>query len=237
MTSNAPPRVLFGAGRQAGHALNLLESMGQPWQDVVLFDDAYPQLHAGPRGRPVLGTLEQGVEYCVQQRLPALVALGSKAGARRYAIFRALARHGVALANIIHPSCSIGPSARFGRNVMMMPGCVVAANVSIGSMCCLFSSVTLEHDVTVGDNVVFGPGVVASGCVHIGRHCFLGAGAVCAPEVRLGERSLIGAGAVVVADVAAGAVSIGVPARFHRPVAEHDDAPTLASLRQWGCAD
>jgi sugar O-acyltransferase (sialic acid O-acetyltransferase NeuD family) len=232
-----PPRVLFGAGRQAGHALNLLESMGGPWQNVVLFDDAHPQLQTGARGRPVLGTLEQGIDYCVTERAPALVALGSKAGARRYAIFRALMRRNVELTSLVHPSCHIAPSAKLGVNVIMMPGCVVMADVTIGSLCCLFSSVTLEHDVTVGDNVLFGPGVVASGYVRIGRHAFVGAGAVCAPEVTLGERALVGAGAVVVADASAGSVSIGVPARFHRPVAEGDDAPTLVALQQWGCAD
>lgn len=237
MKPQAAPRVLFGAGRQAGHALNLMEAMGAPWQEVVLFDDAHPQLRTGARGRPVLGTLEQGVEYCVQQHAPALVALGSRAGARRYAIFRALVGRGVELANLVHPSCHIAPSARLGVNVIMMPGCVIAADTTIGSLCCLFSSVTLEHDVTVGENVVFGPGAVASGFVRIGRHSFVGAGAVCAPDVTLGERALIGAGAVIVADVAPGTVSIGVPARFQRAVAEGDDAPTLAALQQWRCAD
>ncbi len=231
------PRVLFGAGRQAGHVLNLLESLGGPWQDVVLFDDAHPQLRIGPRDRPVLGTIDQGIEYCARERAPALVALGSKAGARRYATYRALTRRNVELTNLVHPSCHIAPGARLGVNVIMMPGCVVAADVTIGSLCCLFASVTIEHDVTVGENVVFGPGVVASGHVRIGRHSFLGAGAVCAPEVALGERALVGAGAVVVADVAAGSVSIGVPARFHRAVAEGDDAPTLAALQHWNCAD
>lgn len=233
----AAPRVLFGAGRQAGHALNLLESMGGAWQEVVLFDDAFPQLQTGARGRPVLGTLEQGIAYCVRERAPALVALGSKAGARRYAVFRALVEQSVEIANLIHPSCHIAPSASLGANVIMMPGCVVAANVTIGSLCCLFSSVTLEHDVAVGENVVFGPGVVASGYVRIGRHAFIGAGAVCAPEVVVGDRALIGAGAVVVADVAAGWVSIGVPARLHREVADGDDSPTLAALQRLNCAE
>jgi sugar O-acyltransferase (sialic acid O-acetyltransferase NeuD family) len=231
------PRVLFGAGRQAAHALNLLESMGGPWQDVVLFDDAHPQLQTGARGRPVLGTLEQGIDYCVRERAPAFVALGSKAGARRYAIFRALTQRNVQLTSLVHPSCYIASSVKLGVNVIMMPGCVVMADATIGSLCCLFSSVTLEHDVAVGENVVFGPGVVASGYVRIGRHAFVGAGAVCAPEVAVGERALVGAGAVVVADVAAGSVSIGVPARVHREVIEGDDAPTLAALQQWGCAD
>lgn len=228
---------MFGAGRQANHALNLLESMGGPWHDVVLFDDAHPQLQTGARGRPVLGTLEQGVEYCARERAAALVALGSKQGARRFAIFRALTRRSVELTNLVHPSCQIAPSAKLGINVIMMPGCVVMADVTIGSLCCLFASVTLEHDVTVGENVVFGPGVVASGYVRVGRHAFVGAGAVCAPEVVVGERALVGAGAVVVSDVAAGSVSIGVPARPHRTVAEGDDAPTQAALQQWGCAD
>jgi sugar O-acyltransferase (sialic acid O-acetyltransferase NeuD family) len=235
VSASLPPRVLFGAGKQAGHVLNLLEWMGLPWEDVVLFDDAHPKLTLGPRDLPVLGRLEQGIEYCERGPWSAMVALGSRMGALRYGLFRRLVQRGIALSTLVHPSCVIAPSARLGSNVLMMPGCVVAPNVAVGSLCCIFSNVTLEHDVAVADNVVFGPGAVVSGYARIGMHAFLGAGAVCAPEVSIGERTLVGAGAVVVSDTPAGAVMVGVPARFRREVADGDDAPTLSALQLQGC--
>lgn len=235
MSPSLPPRVLFGAGKQAGHVLSLLEWMGLPWRETVLFDDAFPTLGVGPRGLPVLGKLEQGIEYCERGPWPAMVALGSKMGALRYALFRRLALRGITLPNLVHQSCVIAPTAQLGSNVLAMPGCVVASNVCVGSVCCLFSSVTIEHDVQVADNVVFGPRVVVSGYARIGMHAFLGAGAVCAPEVTIGERTLVGAGAVVVSNTAPGAVVVGVPARFRREVCEGDDAPTLPALKLLGC--
>lgn len=224
------PRVLLGAGRQAGHILNLMEGMGLAWDEVELFDDAYPQLRLGPRERPVCGNLEAGVAYCMRARLPAAVALGSKVAALRYAMYRKLDGAGVSLPNLIHPSAVVAPSARLGRNVIVMPGCVIGPHVTLGSICCLFSGVIIEHDAAIGENVVFGPGSAVSGYVTIGRHAFLGTGSVCAPDVRVGERALVGAGAVVVDDIPAGVIAIGVPARVHREVGPDCDAPTQAAL-------
>lgn len=212
-----------------------MEWMRLPWQEVALFDDAFPKLQVGPRERPVVGTLKDGIAHCASSGLLAMVALGSKVAALRYATYRKLNDSGVRLPSLIHPSCLIAPSARLGNNVILMPGCVIGSGVTVGSMCCLFSSVTIEHDTVIGDNVVFGPGVVVSGFVHVGQHAFIGTGATCAPEVRIGERALIGAGAVVVSDVPLGKIAIGVPARVHRDVPEGYDAPTLSALRQLGC--
>lgn len=236
MTSRANPipKVLFGAGRQAAHVMDLMEWMGLPWQEVVLFDDAFPQQQMGPRNRPILGALESGIAYCVDNALPAMVAMGSRTAAVRYAMYMKLREAGVPLASLVHPSCLIAPTAILGCNVIIMPGCVIGAQVTIGSMCCLFSNVTLEHNARIGDNVVFGPGVVVSGDVKIGKHAFVGAGVVCAPEVSIGERALIAAGAVVVSNVPSGVIAMGVPARVHREAPAGSDVPTLDELLNLG---
>jgi len=232
--ANLIPKVLFGAGRQAAHVMNLMEWMGLPWQEVVLFDDAFPQRQVGPRSRPILGALEAGIAYCADSALPAMVAMGSRTAAVRYVMYMKLREAGVSLANLIHPSCLIAPTATLGCNVIMMPGCVIGPQVTIGSMCCLFSNVTLEHNTRIGENVVFGPGVVVSGDVKIGKHAFIGAGAVCAPEVNIGERALIAAGAVVISDIPSGVIAIGVPARVHREATPGLDVPTMDELLRLG---
>jgi sugar O-acyltransferase (sialic acid O-acetyltransferase NeuD family) len=228
------PKVLLGAGKQAAHVINLMDWIGLPWQDIVLFDDAFPKHRTGPRGRPILGTLDEGIAYCTDKGLPALVALGSRTAAVRYAVFSKLREAGACLPNLVHPSCIVAPTASLGCNVVIMPGCIIGPTVTIGSMCCLFLDVTLEHDTQVHENVVFGPSVVASGYVRIGKHAFLGAGAVCAPEVSIGERTLIGAGAVVVSDIPPGVIAIGVPARVYREVPPGLDVPTLDEMRRLG---
>ncbi len=230
----AVPKVIFGAGKQAGHVLYLLEWIGLPWKNVLLFDDAFPGQKKGARDVRIAGRLEDGFKYCRSHRVPAMVALGTHYAALRYSLFTRLQKAGVSLANVIHPSCVIAPTAKLGQNILMMPGCVVSPGVELGSMCSLFANTTLEHDTVVKDNVFFGPGSVTAASVKIGKHAFIGAGAVCAPEVQIGERSLIGAGAVVASNIPAGVVAVGVPARDLKPVTAGSDAPTESELRQLG---
>ena len=224
------PRVILGAGKQADNVLRLLDWMGLPWGDVVLFDDRYSQTRQGAQNLPIMGTLEDGIQFCCKEQFSAIVALGSLAAAARYAAFKRAVNAGVQIVSLIHPSCAIAPSAAIGRNVVLMPGCVVGPGAEVGSLCCFYSNVTVEHDCRIGENVMMGPGVTLASSVQIGAHCFLGAGVVSTPGVTIGERALVGAGGVVASDLPSGCVCYGVPARAMREVAPGDDVPTQDQL-------
>jgi len=230
------PRAILGGGKQAEHVLRLLEWMGLPWNDCLLFDDRYRQARQGTQGRSIAGTLDDGIRLCCENGLPAIVALGSLVAAVRYATFQKAVKAGVRLVSLIHPSCVLAPTASIGRNVVMMPGCVVGPGTEVGSLCCFFSNVTVEHDCRVSDNVVVGPGSALSGSVRIGAHCFLGTGVVCAPEVTIHDRTLVGSGAVVVSELPSGNVCYGVPARAKREVRLGDEVPTESQLHEF-CFD
>ncbi len=231
------PRAIFGAGKQAGHILFLLEWMGLPWKDCLLFDDAYPQRQSGARDLPIAGTLQSGIDHCLKNRISAIVALGTRVAAIRYQVFQMARSAGIELVNLIHPSCLIAPTAKIGQNVVMMPNCVICPGTVIGSLACLFSSVTIEHDCKIGDAVVIGPGTTLSSFVSVGDHSFLGTRVVCSPEVNIGWAAVIGAGAVVVSDMPAGKVCFGMPARAQRAVKDGDDAPTSVQLKKLGLDD
>jgi UDP-perosamine 4-acetyltransferase len=226
------PRAILGAGKQAWHILCLLEWMGLPWQDCLLFDDQYETQKAGARDLPIAGTLENGMEHCRQKQLPTIVAIGSRFACARYLLFQRAQSAGVKLVNLIHPSCVIAPTATIGRNVVMMPKCVICPGTSVGSVSCFFSNVTVEHDCSVGENVSVGPGSSLSGFVRVGDHSFLGSGVVCAPKVSIGRGTLVGAGAVVVSDMRSGVVCAGVPAKVLRGVELGDDVPTETQLQE-----
>jgi len=226
--------VIFGARRQCAHVLNLLEWSGEGFGDVLLFDNAFPDIR-GPRGLAVIGKVPAGIRMCAEQNLVGLVAMGTRAAAARYGVYRAAKKAGVRLGRVIY-DCRIAPSVAFGDNVVMMPGSVVGPDVEIGSLVTMFSNVVIEHDCKVGDNVTFGPGVVLSGDVKVRPHSFLGAGCVVRPGVEIGEGCLVGAGSVVCSDCPAGWVMVGVPAHRLREVKEGDDAPTLGSLESYGDA-
>lgn len=224
------PRVLFGAGRYAGLAITLMQWMGWRLSDLVLYDDCYPVRKIGPGGYPIVGRMEDGLQQCATNPIPAFIALGSRTAALRYKLYLSLIRAGVPLVNVVHDSCVISPDVQIGRNVMLMPSGAILSGVSIGSMCWFFARTTIEHDCTIGDNVVCGPGVTMAGCVTIGPHAFIGAGAVVCPEIAIGARALIGAGAVVVSDVPDGLIAFGVPARARRVAPAGLDVPTADEL-------
>jgi sugar O-acyltransferase (sialic acid O-acetyltransferase NeuD family) len=223
--------VIFGARRQCAHVLNLLEWSGEGFGDVFLFDNAYPEIQ-GPRGLAVTGKVPDGIRMCVEQNLVGLVAMGTRAAAARYEVYRAAKQAGVRLGSVKY-DCRLAPSVTHGDNVVMMPGSVIGPDVQIGSLVMMFSGVVIEHDGKIGDNVTFGPGVVVSGEVKIRSHSFLGAGCVVKPGVEIGEGCLIGAGSVVCRDCHAGWVMVGVPAHPLREVKEGDDAPTLGFLEKF----
>ena len=224
------PRVLFGAGRYAGLAINLMQWMGWRLGDIVIYDDCYPARRIGPGGYPIVGRMEDGLQRCASNPVPTFVALGSRTAALRYKIYLSLVRAGVPLVNVVHDSSVVSPDVQIGRNVMVMPGVAILSGVSIGSMCWFFTRTTIEHDCAIGDNVVCGPGVTMAGCVTIGPHAFVGAGAVLGPEIAIGAGALIGAGAVVVSDVPDGVVAFGVPARVRRVASKGLDVPTADEL-------
>ena len=226
------PAVLIGGGKQSEHVLRLMQWLGFDTCAVALFDDFHPRRLEGALGNKVQGTLSQGIAFCIQNELPAMIAIGSRHAAIRYALFRTLFAAGATIPSLIHPSCVIAPNALIGSNTLIMPCCTLGHGVKIGPLATLFANVTIEHDSVIGENVTFGPGVTVSGAVQIDSHCFIGAGATIAPEVKIGERCVIGAGAVVVNSIEPGMVAIGVPARPSRRVKQGDDAPTEEALKQ-----
>ena len=105
------PQVILGAGRQAAHILNLLEWMDLPWSKCLLFDDGIAQSQVGARGLTVQGKLDTGIRLCLEKKMTAMVALGSRVAADRYTVFERARVAGVELVNLIHASCEIAPSA------------------------------------------------------------------------------------------------------------------------------
>lgn len=227
------PRVLLGAGWQARHVLDLMRWMDIETSDVLLFDDRDPGANAGPCGARLHGDLRTGLERCIREQLPSMVALGSRCAALRYALFERLEAARVPIASLIHPAAWVAPTAEVGKNVVIMPGCVIGSRVTVGPVVCMFGGATVEHDARIGANATLGPGVTLSGFARVGEHAFVGAGATLAPEASVGARSVIGAGAVVVSEIGAGKVAVGIPAKARRLVAEGDDAPTAAALRRF----
>ena len=123
---------------------------------------------------------------------------------------------GLPLANIIHPSAIISPSAKIGSGILMAPGIIIGPGAEIGDHVILNTAVTLDHDSQIEDNVIIGPAVHLAGGVKVGSGSYVGIGVCSVGGVSIGSNSLIGAGSVITKDIPDNVVAVGVPAKVIR---------------------
>lgn len=107
-------------------------------------------------------------------------------------------------------------NVKFGRNVIVMPGCLM---MSAGG-------ITIDDDVMVAANVQLisnnhdlqNRHVITCKPVHICRHVWIDAGSTILPGVTVGENAVIGAGSIVTHDVEPNTIVAGNPARLIRRI-------------------
>lgn len=107
-------------------------------------------------------------------------------------------------------------NVKFGRNVILMPGCLMMAA----------GGITIDDDVQIAANAQLISNnhdlekrhVITCKPIHICRRVWIGAGATILPEVTVGENAVVGAGSVVTHDVEPDTIVAGNPARPIRKI-------------------
>ena len=233
---NAVKLRLFGAGARAQIVLDLVKWQFPSRFDVEgAYDDAVPVGRVVHGELPVLGTTEQGLLDARNERSRSfLVAFGTRASIGACLLFRRLIECGADVPSLISPSASVSPSARIGRNSIIVPGVYIGAGVTIGDMVVAHGGAAIEHNSTIGNNVLIAPGVSLAGSVSVKDHCFLGAGTCVMPEITVGTGSLLGAGSVVTRSVAAHSVAVGHPAARIRDTSAGMEVPSAADIARFG---
>lgn len=107
-------------------------------------------------------------------------------------------------------------NVKFGRNVIIMPGCLM---MSAGG-------ITIEDDVLIAANVQLisnnhdleQRNIITCKPVRICRKAWIGAGSTILPGVTVGENAVVGAGSVVTRDVEPNTIVAGNPARLIREI-------------------
>lgn len=138
------------------------------------------------------------------------VAVGDNAARAR--ITRELLDTGWELANVIHPTAWVSPTARLGRGVYVGPHAAINAQAKIGDGVILNTGCIVEHHCEVQRFAHCCPRSAMAGHVTVGQMTLLGTGACVRPRVTIGSNCVVGAGAAVVRDIPQGRLAMGVPA-------------------------
>lgn len=140
------------------------------------------------------------------------IGVGYKAMSFRHEVMRRCAGR-IPLANVVHVSAVIDPSAVIGEGVVLLACAVLDQRAKLGRNCFLSLASTISHDTIIGDSTYISPKATVCGNCRIGRRVFLGAGCVIRDGITICDDAVVGAGAVVVKDIVCPGVYVGNPAR------------------------
>jgi sugar O-acyltransferase (sialic acid O-acetyltransferase NeuD family) len=118
------------------------------------------------------------------------------------------------LATVVHPSATV--MGCIAPGCVVAPGAVIAPGANVGEHVLVNYNATVGHDCAIGPLSVVGPTVAIGGWCQLGEAVYVGAGALIRERLTVGNDAVIAMGAVVTKDVPAGAVAVGVPARFRQ---------------------
>lgn len=184
--------------------------------DVAGFVSDNREMH----GKTLCGIPVLGSEDWLLANKDVRAVCGIGAPRVRMRITRRLEERGVGFVTVIHPSVKMSQFVEIGTGCVICAGTIITTQVRIGNHVHVNLNSTIGHDVVIGDYVTISPGANVSGKVEIGYGADLGTNCSVIQNLRIGKGSIVGAGAVVNRDVEENVVSVGVPSRPIRKVAD-----------------
>jgi sugar O-acyltransferase (sialic acid O-acetyltransferase NeuD family) len=209
--------VVIGAGGHGREVFDIIRAVNrvprrQPWRVIGFVDDkpsAVNRRRVDGLGVSILGP----VEWLGEAPSDTWLVIGVGDPRTRREIGRRTRAYGLPVANLVHPSATVGAQTTQAEGVILFAGARVTTNVTLGRHVHLNQNATIGHDSVIEDWVSVNPLAAVSGECHVGIGALVGTNACVLQGLRIGSGAVVGAGACVVRDVGPGAVVKGVPAR------------------------
>lgn len=198
--------IIIGAGGHGKVVANVAIEMNK-WQSVKFLDDDESIKLA--MEFDVIGGVSEAFLY--KNEADFFVAIGSNP--TREKIQGELAKEGLNIISLIHPSAIIGKDVKIGKGTVIMAGVIVNCCSTIGKGCIINTGAIIEHDNKIEDYVHISPGTSLAGEVSVGKSSWIGIGSVVSNKINIAKETMVGAGSVVIDNIYHKGVYVGVPAK------------------------
>jgi sugar O-acyltransferase (sialic acid O-acetyltransferase NeuD family) len=165
--------LILGAGGY-GRCIAEVAEQQDHWANIVFVDDCWADNKQIEHYRIISDI--QHLKILEYSQFEAIVAVGNNKIRQKWQ--QLLIDLGIPLTTIIHPHAVISPSAKIGRGVSIMAGCIVGTKTVIHDGVILNIGTLLDHDVIIEDFCHLSVGVKVAGGKRISQQTFLEVGTI-----------------------------------------------------------
>jgi sugar O-acyltransferase (sialic acid O-acetyltransferase NeuD family) len=199
LTPSPQSLLIYGSGSQAVTVLDAVQA-GAPFE-VAAFIDFSPRSEE-LSGLPVIHAAHLEQLHGRGFRLAHICLPDHAQEARLAAELESL---GFELTTVLHPTASVAPAARIGRNVFMGALTIVGPDAELADRVRVLNGASVAHHSKVGEGSRISDGARIAGNVTVGRDCLIGLNATVNLRLNVGDRVTVNSGANVYQHVPAGA--------------------------------
>ncbi len=187
--------AIYGAGGHARVVASILRTNEIPI--LGFFDDSF-QENESIQGAPLLGKFKEIINF-QDSFNNAYIAIGENN--KRANAYHFLAKKGISLPALIHPSALIEIDAHVDAASIVCLGSIIGVEAKIGKGTIINTGCSIDHESIIGDFSHLAPGTIVAGRTHIGSNTFIGLNSAIAHNIKIGNNVTIGAGSIILRDV------------------------------------